>query len=106
MPGRATGRPISYDLGGHYRKFTATAGLGVGDRESRRDQVHARHHGRRRSRVRARDLDVQTSVPVDLDLTGHQQLALTFTAVDPTAPTCTKVVSALGHPQLLSAAHG
>jgi hypothetical protein len=107
-------RPIDvqFDLGGHYRELTATAGLAA-ETANPTDRIHldVRVDG---VIVLARDLDTQTPVPIVLDVTKHQRLDIAFTAVAATAPgtpgapggpggpKCATATIVLGSAQLLS----
>ncbi len=93
---------VSYLLAGHYRKLTTTAGVSA-DPAHPADQVHL-DIAVDGAVVVSRDLDQQSSVPVDIDLVGHQQLALTFTAVGATGPQCWNAEATLGRARLLSIA--
>jgi hypothetical protein len=92
---------VTYELGGHYRKLVATAGLSADQDPA--DQVHLDLivDG---SVGLARNLDPQTPVPVDVDLTGHQQLVLMFTPIGGGDPNCATAQAALGRAHLLSTA--
>jgi hypothetical protein len=93
---------VSYLLAGHYRKLTTTAGVNA-DPTHPTDRVHLDIVVDGTALVN-RDLDQQSAVPVDIDLVGHQQLALTFTAVGATGPACWNAEAMLGRPRLLSIA--
>jgi hypothetical protein len=93
---------VSYLLAGHYRKLTTTAGVSA-DPANPADQVHL-DIAVDGVVVVSRNLDQQSSVPVDIDLVAHQQLALTFTAVGATGPRCWNAEATLGRARLLSIA--
>jgi hypothetical protein len=92
----------SYALGGHYRKLFATAGLSS-DTQDPADRVHldVTVDG---EAVMSRSLDLQTPVPIDIDLTGRKRLVLTFTPVGGGDPKCANAAATLGHAQVVSTA--
>lgn len=92
----------NYDLGGHYRKLVATAGLSS-DSQDPADQVllNITVDG---AVVETRNLDLQTPVAIDIDLTMRQKLALTFTPIGGGDPKCSTAHATLGHARLLSTA--
>ncbi|MDQ1509663.1 MAG: hypothetical protein QOG50_1507 [Actinomycetota bacterium] len=92
----------SYALGGHYRKLFATAGLSSGTQDPA-DRVHldVTVDG---EAVMSRSLDLQTPVPIDIDLTGRKRLVLTFTPVGGGDPKCANAAATLGHAQVVSTA--
>jgi hypothetical protein len=93
---------VSYLLAGRYRKLIATAGLGTGTADPA-DRVHL-DIAVDGAVVVSEDFDARSSVPIDIDLTDRQQLALTFTAIGGGDPTCTDAEAALGQPRVLSIA--
>lgn len=93
---------VSYLLAGHYRKLVATAALSAGTTDPA-DQVRL-DIAVDGAVVVSRNLDEQSPVPVDIDLTGHQQLALTFTPIGLGDPKCTDAQATLGRARLLSIA--
>ena len=92
----------SYALGGHYRKLFATAGLSTGTQDPA-DRVRL-EITIDRTVMMTRNLDAQTPVPIDFDLTGRKQLVLTFTPVGGGDPKCANAAAALGHAQVVSTA--
>jgi hypothetical protein len=54
--------------------------------------------------VETRNLDRQTPVAIDIDLTMRQKLALTFTPIGGGDPKCSTANAALGHARLSSTA--
>jgi NPCBM/NEW2 domain/PASTA domain/zinc-ribbon domain len=98
-PGSAPTK-VTYNLDARYRRFVAIAGLGS-ETERAADQVriHITVDG---TVVLAGVLDERRTVPVALDVTGHNQLLLTFTPVPGNSPNCTTAKPALGRARLLA----
>ena len=85
---------VTYNLDARYRRFVAIAGLGS-ETERATDQVriHITVDG---TVVLAGVLDERRTVPVALDVTGHNQLLLTFTPVPGNSSNCSTAKPALG----------
>jgi hypothetical protein len=96
----STAVTATYDLGSRYRRFLATAGLGA-ETVNPADRVHLdiRVDG---VVVLSRNLDKPTPVPVDLDVTQHNQIVFTITPLIPGPQECTPTFASLGHARLLA----
>jgi hypothetical protein len=93
---------VSYLLAGHYNKFAATAGL-RSDNQDPADRVRL-DIAVDGVAVFSRNLDMLTAVSIDIDLTRHQQLALTFTPLAGGDPTCRDAPATLGQGRVVSTA--
>jgi len=95
---------VTYNLAGRYRELLATAGL-ASETENPGAQVHfdIQVDG---TNVLAGDLNAQTPVPIDIDLTKHQRLELVFTPNAASSPICSNARVALGRARLLSLGYG
>jgi hypothetical protein len=92
----------SYALGGHYRKLFATAGLTAGTQDpADRVRLEITIDG---AVMMTRNLDAQTPVPIDFDLTGRKRLVLTFIPLGGGDPKCANAAAALGRAQVVSIA--
>ena len=93
---------VSYALGGRYRKLVANTGLSSATQDAA-DRVHVdiTVDG---ALVVTRNLDVKNQLLMDVDLTGHQQMVLTFTPIGGGDPKCATAQAALGRAHLLSIA--
>jgi len=92
----------SYALGGHYLKLFATAGLTTGTQDpADRVRLEITIDG---TVMMTRNLDAQTPVPIDFDLTGRKRLVLTFTPMGGGDPKCANAAAALGQAQVVSTA--
>jgi hypothetical protein len=93
---------VSYLLAGHYNKFAAIAGL-RSDNQDPADRVRL-DIAVDGVAVFSRDLDMLSTVPIDIDLTDHQQLALTFTPLAGGDPTCRDAPATLGQGRVVATA--
>jgi hypothetical protein len=93
---------VSYLLAGHYNRLVATAGL-RSDNPDPADRVRL-DIAVDGVVVLSRNLDMLSTVPVDIDLADHQQLALTFTPIPGGDPRCVSAPAALGHGRVVSTA--
>jgi hypothetical protein len=93
---------VSYLLAGHYDKLGATAGL-RSDNQDPADRVRL-DIAVDGVVVFSRNLDMLSAVPIDIDLTDHQQLALTFTPLAGGDPSCRDAPATLGQGRVVSTA--
>ena len=93
---------VSYLLAGHYNKLAATAGL-RSDNQDPADRVRL-DIAVDGVVVLSRNLDMLSAVSVEIDLTDHQQLALTFTPLAGGDPTCRNAPATLGQGRVVSTA--
>jgi hypothetical protein len=94
---------VTYALDGHYRKLVATAGLST-ETQDPADRVHL-VISVDDAVVFNRNLDNQTGIPVDIDVTGRKHLVLTLAPLGGGDPRCANAPATLGRPRLLSTAN-
>lgn len=93
---------VSYLLAGHYRELLATAGLSSAtDDPADRVRLEITVDG---ASVVSKNLDVVSTLPIDIDLTDRQQLAITLTPIAGGDPKCANAYATFGRARVLSIA--
>jgi hypothetical protein len=93
---------VSYLLAGHYRELLATGGLSSATEDpADRVRLEITVDG---VKVVSHNLDILTPLPIDIDLTDHQQLAITLTPIAGGNPACANAYATFGRARVLSIA--